>query len=74
MKNIPIKECKYCASTDVGVGWQQGEAIVTFKKNGILGNRLKIIICRQCGAVLYQCVAEPEKYPPVIMEEQNVRR
>ena len=25
--------------------------------------RLKFLICGKCGAVLYQCVAEPHKFP-----------
>ena len=49
----------------VTVQEKHGEALVTFKKHGMLGNRLRYLICRRCGAVLYQCVAEPYKYPPV---------
>ena len=48
---------------DIGEGWQHGEALVTFKYHGLLGNRLKYLICRRCGAVLYQCVAEPHRFP-----------
>ena len=62
---IPVTHCAYCRSYDLGIGWQQNEAIVTFRRNGFLGNRLKYVICRNCGAVLYQCVAEPWKFPPV---------
>ena len=36
---------------------------MTFRKHGLLGNRLQYLLCRRCGAVLYQCVAEPHKYP-----------
>lgn len=63
--HIPVVQCQYCGSEDLGVGWQHGEGLVTFKYHGLLGNRLKYIICRRCGAVLYQCVAEPHRYPPV---------
>ena len=56
---------QYCGGEDIGLGWQHGEALVTFKKHGMLGNRLRYLICRRCGAVLYQYVAEPYKYPPV---------
>ena len=63
--NIPIAHCVYCGSHDLGIGWQQNEAIVTFRRNGFLGNQLKHVICRNCGAVLYQCVAEPWRFPPV---------
>ena len=49
-------------SDDLGLGWQHGEGIVTFKKHGILGNRMRCLICRRCGAVLFQWVAEP---PPI---------
>ncbi|WP_298017495.1 hypothetical protein [uncultured Dysosmobacter sp.] len=61
---MPIIRCPYCFAADLGVGWQYGEGLVTFKKHGLLGNRLKYLICRQCGAVLHQCVAEPRKYSP----------
>ena len=60
---LPVTRCVYCGSYDLGIGWQQNEAIVTFRRNGFLGNRLKYIICRNCGAVLYQCVAEPRRFP-----------
>ena len=62
---IPVPHCTYCGSCDLGIGWQQNEAIVTFRRNGFLGNRLKYVICRDCGAVLYQCVAERWRFPPV---------
>ena len=55
---IPVNHCAWCGSYDLGIGWQQNEAIVTFRRNGLLGNRLKYVICRNCGAVLYQYVAE----------------
>ena len=61
---IPVNNCAWCGSYDLGIGWQQNEAIVTFRRNGLLGNRLKYVICRNCGAVLYQYVAEPWRFPP----------
>ena len=61
---IPVNHCAWCGSYDLGIGWQQNEAIVTFRRNGLLGNRLKYVICRNCGAVLYQYVAEPWRFPP----------
>ena len=63
MKQLPVQQCPYCGNTEFRVGWQHQEAIVTFKRNGILGNRLKHLICGQCGAVVYSCVAEPQKFP-----------
>lgn len=36
---FPVKRCQYCGCEDLGVGWQHGEALVTFKKHGMLGNR-----------------------------------
>ena len=51
---LPIQRCRYCGSEDLGMGWQHGEGIVTFKKHGILGNRMRCLICRRCGAVLFQ--------------------
>lgn len=61
---IAVTHCAWCGSYDLRIGWQQNEAIVTFRRNGLLGNRLKYVICRNCGAVLYQCVAEPWRFPP----------
>ena len=62
---FPVQRCQYCGSEDIGLGWQHGEALVTFKKHGLLGNRLQYLICRHCGAVLYQRVAEPHRFLPV---------
>ncbi len=60
---IPVNRCQYCGCTDIRIGWQPDEALVTFKKHGWMGNRLRLYICGRCGAVLYQCVAEPHKFP-----------
>ena len=60
---FPVTRCLYCGSEDIGRGWQHGEALVTFRKHGLLGNRLQYLLCRRRGAVLYQCVAEPHKFP-----------
>lgn len=60
---FPVTRCPRCGSEDIGRGWQHGEALMTFRKHGLLGNRLQYLLCRRCGAVLYQCVAEPHKYP-----------
>ena len=59
MKQKPITKCQYCGSEDIGEGWQHGGGLVTFQYHGLRGNRLKY------GAVLYQCVAEPGRYPKV---------
>ena len=31
------QRCQYCGSNDPGLGWQHGEALVTYKKHGLLG-------------------------------------
>lgn len=64
-KELPVNRCQYCGSNDIGEGWQHGDALVTFRKRGLFGNRLRYLICRQCGAVLYQGVSEPHKYPRI---------
>ena len=48
---IPVNHCAWCGSYDLGIGWQQNEAIVTLRRNGFLGNRLKYVICRTCGVL-----------------------
>ena len=60
---IPVQRCQYCGSDDLG--WQHGEALVTYKKHGLPGSRLRYLICRRYGAVVYQWVAEPHKFPPI---------
>ena len=57
---LPIRQCRYCCSDDMGLGWQHGEAL---KYHRVLEIRLKYLICRRCGAVLDQCVAEPHRFP-----------
>ena len=47
----------------LGIDRQQNEAIVAFRRNGCLNNRMKYIICWNCRAVLYQCVTEPRRFP-----------
>ena len=64
-ERFPVTRCRYCGSGDIGLGRQHGEALVTSKKHAFLGNRLRYLICRRCGAVLYQCVAEPHRFPPI---------
>lgn len=57
---LPVTQCQYCGSRDIGEGWQHGEALVTFRKRGLSGNRLRYLLCRQCGAILYrQTVCSP---------------
>ena len=46
---FPVQQCQYCGSTNIGLGWQHGEALVTFKKHGLRGNRLQYLICRRCA-------------------------
>ena len=48
---IPVTHCAWCGSYDLEIGWQQNEAIVTFRRNALLGNRLKYVICRNCGVL-----------------------
>ena len=62
MNQLPVRQCQYCGGKDIRVGWQS-DALVTFKRNGLLGNRIKFLICGNCGAVLYQCVPEPHRFP-----------
>ena len=62
---FPIQRCQYCGCEDIVLGWQHGEALVTFRKHGMLGKQLQYLLFRRCGAVLYQWVAEPHRYPSV---------
>ena len=43
------------------------EDMVDFQVRALVDEmeRVRYLICRRCGAVLYQCVAEPHKFPPV---------
>lgn len=62
MNQLPARQCRYCGDEDIRVGWQS-DALMIFKRNGLLDNRIKFLICGRCGAVLYQCVAEPHCFP-----------
>ena len=62
MNQLPVNQCRFCGGRDIRVGWQS-DALVTFKRNGLLGNRIKFLICGNCGAILHQCVAEPHRFP-----------
>jgi len=62
MNQLPVNQCRFCGGRDIRVGWQS-DALVTFKRNGLLGNRIKFLICGNCGTILYQCVAEPHRFP-----------
>lgn len=62
MNQLPVKRCQHCGNEDIRVGWQS-DALVTFKRNGLLGNRIKFLIYENCGSILYQCVAEPHRFP-----------
>ncbi len=52
---LPIQRCQYCGCEDIGLGWQHGEALVTFKKHGMLGSDLSPLRCSAlpvCGGAL----------------------
>ena len=71
MDQIPVERCLYCGCEDIGIGWQHGDALVTFKKHGLMGNRLQHLICRRCGAGrtgcpgdrLWQCGGQDHQKP-----------
>ena len=44
MNQLPVRQCRHCGGEDIRVGWQS-DALVTFKRNGLLGNRIKFLIC-----------------------------
>lgn len=63
-RQLPIRQCPHCGSDDLGVGWQQDQATVTYRRNGIFGNPVEHLICKSCGAILFSRVPDPRKYPP----------
>ncbi len=63
MAQVPVTRCQYCGSQDIGEGWQHSVALVTFKYHGLLGNRLEVPDLPPLRSVLYQCVAEPHRFP-----------
>ena len=64
-EQIPIKQCPYCGSKDLGSGWQQDQGLVTYKRSGLFGNPVRHIICRRCGGILYSQVLNAHRYPTV---------
>lgn len=59
---LPIQNCPYCGSTEFVVGFQPAEVLVTYKRNGIMGNHVKYLICKQCGMIVGAKVAEPWRF------------
>lgn len=39
---IPVTHCSWCGSYDLGIGWQQNEAIVTFRRNALPGQPAEV--------------------------------
>ena len=39
----------YCGSEDLGLDWQHGDALITFKKYRLLGGRLQHLRYRRCA-------------------------
>ena len=70
---FPVQQCQYCGSTNIGLGWQHGEALVTFKKHGLRGNRLQYLICRRCGAAL-PVRSRTSQIPRCKIRAQKLRR
>jgi hypothetical protein len=63
MKQLPVQQCPYCGCAQFGVGWQQDQGLITYKRNGIFGCPVEHLICAQCGAIVCSRVPDPRKYP-----------
>ena len=68
MNLLPVKQCRYCGGEDIRVGWQS-DALVTFKRNGLLGNRIKFLICG-----IHRELAEEPMYSFAKEEEERACR
>ena len=55
MKNIIIKECPYCGSTDLTKGYQMGDGIAA-----AFGTVVEHTICKDCSSIVYSKVEKPE--------------
>ena len=68
MNQLPIKRCHHCGGKDIRVGWQS-DALVSFKRNGLLGNRIKFLICG-----IHRELAEEPMYSFAKEEEERACR
>ena len=59
---LPVEKCQWCGGTDFVIGYQHQEARIMTSPNGILGCRVRYLICKSCGAILLGQIAQPEKY------------
>lgn len=64
MKQLPVQQCPYCGGTQFGVGWQQDQGLITYRRNGLFGCPVEHLICAQCGMILCSRVPDPKKYQP----------
>ena len=62
---IPVRRCQYCGSDDLGLGWQHGEAIATFKKHGLLGKPAALPDLPPLRGRGVSVGGEPHKFPPI---------
>lgn len=64
---MQIERCPYCGSTNMGIGWQMGNAqlfpdLYAYHSTSS-GSAIKQIFCRDCGSVIRSVVAHPELFP-----------
>lgn len=70
-----VKKCTYCSSTNLGLGYQMGNAQVypdlyAFHSTRS-GSVIEHILCKDCGAVLYSYVRNPALFHPYSDVRQN---
>lgn len=62
MENNMMQSCPHCGGTDMRIGYQRGEGLVTYNAHGVFGNNMQHLICGRCGLVLASRVGAPQKY------------
>lgn len=60
MKNIIIKECPYCGSSDLTKGYQLKDGMVYRDKAGAFGTVVEHTVCKECASIVYSKVEKPE--------------
>ena len=55
-----VKQCIYCGSTELRVGYQLGDGEMSSDYMGNKTCKISHIICKDCGAILMSRVDKPE--------------
>ena len=60
--SMNITECPKCAGKELGIGKQNGYAVMYPENKMSLGSEIKYVICTECGLIIEGYVTKPNKF------------